>query len=132
MLGLPETDLFKIALTMPKAIEAEADATDNTEEWAFITKAINEAIKKCEEFRLTEGKVLEGKFIAYIDKIESLLAKVAESDPQRIAGVKERIQKHFDEYKIGDNIDKNRFEQELIYYIEKLDISEEKVRLKNQ
>jgi uncharacterized protein (TIGR00255 family) len=131
MLGLPETDLFKIALTMPKAIEAEADAPDNTEEWAFISKAIHEAIKKCEEFRLTEGKVLEGKFISYISKIESLLEKVAESDPQRIAGVKDRIQKHFDEYKISDNIDKNRFEQELIYYIEKLDISEEKVRLKN-
>ncbi|MFL5731207.1 MAG: YicC/YloC family endoribonuclease [Cytophagaceae bacterium] len=131
MLGLPENDLFKIALTMPKAIEAEADGTDSQEEWTFISKAIAEAIKKCEEFRNTEGKVLEGKFVAYIEKIESLLAKVAEYDPQRIAGVKERIQKHFDDYKIGEQVDKNRFEQELIYYIEKLDISEEKVRLKN-
>src|SRR6478609_5628775 len=49
MLGLPETDLFKIALTMPKAIEAEADGADNSEEWAFISKAVSEAIKKCEE-----------------------------------------------------------------------------------
>jgi len=80
---------------------------------------------------LQEGKSLEQKFKQYIEKIGALLAKVNEADPQRIEGIRERIKSHFAEYGKGEQVDKNRFEQELIYYIEKLDISEEKVRLRN-
>jgi uncharacterized protein (TIGR00255 family) len=131
MLNAPDAELLKIALQMPKAIDSDFENVDNNEEWQFIVKAVNEAVKKCEDFRYSEGKVLEQKFTSYIKKVEELLNKISEFDPQRIEGVRTRILGHFNEYKMGEQMDKNRFEQELIYYIEKLDISEEKVRLLN-
>jgi uncharacterized protein (TIGR00255 family) len=131
MLNASDAELLKIALQMPKAIDSDSENVDSNEEWQFIIKAVNEAVKKCEEFRNTEGQVLAQKFTSYIKKVEELLKKIIEFDPQRIEGVRARIQGHFNEYKLGEQMDKNRFEQELIYYIEKLDISEEKVRLTN-
>lgn len=131
LVGATDTDLLKVALTMPKAINAEDFSEDAVREWELISKVLQEAIKKCEEFRVSEGKNLEGKLESYILRIESLLKHVDEADPQRIRNVRERIQNHLAEYQIGEQVDKNRFEQELIYYIEKLDISEEKVRLKS-
>jgi len=131
LLGAPQDDLFRIAIQMPKAVNADSDDKVSQEEWALVVKLLHEAIKKCEEFRLQEGKSLEQKFKQYIEKIGLLLAKVNEADPQRIEGIRERIKGHFAEYGKTEQVDKNRFEQELIYYIEKLDISEEKVRLRN-
>jgi uncharacterized protein (TIGR00255 family) len=131
LLNASDAELLKIALQMPKAIDSDFENIDNNEEWLFIVKAVNEAVKKCEEFRYNEGNVLEQKFISYIKKVEELLKRITEFDPQRIEGVRTRILGHFNEYKMGEQMDKNRFEQELIYYIEKLDISEEKVRLSN-
>lgn len=131
LIGASDADLLKVALQMPKAINAEEGSEDAEKEWQMILQVIQEAIKKCETFRVSEGKTLEGKLESYIHKIEALLKNVDEADPQRIKNVRDRIQNHLNEYQIGDQVDKNRFEQELIYYIEKLDISEEKVRLKS-
>ena len=131
LLGAPQDDLFRIAMQMPKAVNADTEDKVSQEEWNMVVKLLHEAIKKCEEFRLQEGKSLEQKFRQYIERIGQLLAKVNEADPQRIQGIKDRIKNHFADYGMNEQVDKNRFEQELIYYIEKLDISEEKVRLRN-
>jgi uncharacterized protein (TIGR00255 family) len=131
LLGAPDTDLFKIALTMPKAMNGDVENEDSVKEWEMTFKVVQEAIKKCEEFRANEGKVLEGKLEGYILKIDGLLKSVDLADPQRVKNVREKIQNHLAEYNLADQVDNNRFEQELIYYIEKLDISEEKVRLKS-
>lgn len=130
-IGAQEVDLFKIALTLPKAIDSDQDNEINVEEWQFILKVMEQAIKKCQEFRESEGKNLEQKFQDYIENINSRLKKIEDQDPLRIKNIRERIQKSFQEYGLGEQVDNNRFEQELIYYLEKLDISEEKVRLQN-
>ncbi len=127
--GAPKDDLFKSALTLPGVVDTDSQLNDNEAEWKFIMSVLQEAIKKFESFRLAEGKVLQNKFLEYLDKVEGLLTKVELHDPQRIEGIRERIKLHVASYSQTE-MDKGRFEQELIYYIEKLDISEEKVRLK--
>ncbi len=129
--GATDSDLFKLALQMPKAMESEAENIDNTEEWLLIQKVLNEAIAKCNAFRQDEGNTLALKFKEYIQTIGDCLAKVETFDPQRIEAIRTRIRQHFDEYSKSEQLDNSRFEQELIFYIEKLDISEEKVRLRS-
>ncbi len=129
--GAESSDLLRIALTMPKAINTEVESADNTEEWAVIFGALKNAFHKCGEFRIQEGNELASKLKEYIKNIEAFLLRIDEFDPQRIAAVRTKIMGHFEEYKMEETLDRNRFEQELIYYIEKLDISEEKVRLRN-
>ena len=94
-----------------------------------ILTAIDETVQKIKLYRTDEGKVLCDDFIFRISNIENLLEKVIEIDPERIVLVKEKLRKAIAD--LEAKIDENRFEQELIYYIEKLDITEEKVRLKN-
>lgn len=130
MLGANSTDLLRIALTMPKAINTEMENTDTSKDWETIASSLKGAFEKCSDFREQEGSELSIKLKDYIQKIEVSLQKVDDFDPQRIQAIRERIQNHFEEYKQAEAIDSNRFEQELIFYIEKLDISEEKVRLK--
>lgn len=131
LVGANEEDLLKVALQMPKAINSDVNSEDNIKIWEQILKALNEALKKCDEFRIQEGKVLQQKMEEYILKIDSLLEKVNQADPARVLNIRERIKNHVNEYNLSEQVDQNRFEQELIYYIEKLDISEEKVRLKS-
>ncbi|HSZ25435.1 MAG TPA: YicC/YloC family endoribonuclease [Cytophagaceae bacterium] len=127
--GASKEDLFRSALTMPGVVDTDSQLNDNEAEWQFIMNVLQDAIKKFETFRLAEGKVLASKFLEYLGKIETLLKNVEAYDPQRIEAIRERIKTHVSEYSASE-MDKGRFEQELIYYIEKLDISEEKVRLK--
>jgi uncharacterized protein (TIGR00255 family) len=127
--GAPNDDLFRTALTLPGVVDTDGQLNENEAEWKFVVGVIQESIKKFASFRLSEGKVLGNKFLEYLEKIESLLKKVEAHDPQRIETIRERIKNHVSEY-AHTEMDKGRFEQELIYYIEKLDISEEKVRLK--
>lgn len=129
--GAEEGDLFKYALSMPKVMDNEQAQTNNVEEWQLLSKIIAQAISKCQEFRMSEGKVLAEKFASYVAKIRSLLEKIEQLDPLRIENIKNRIKGNLNEFIPVDQVDKNRFEQELIYYIEKLDISEEKVRLRS-
>jgi uncharacterized protein (TIGR00255 family) len=129
--GANEDDLFKYALSMPKVIDTDQGQSNNLEEWQSLLKMIHQAIAKCQEFRMAEGKVLAEKFSSYVTKIRTLLDRIEELDPLRIENIKNRIKGNLNEFIPVDQIDKNRFEQELIYYIEKLDISEEKVRLKS-
>jgi len=126
------TELLRMATMMPSAYNTDAlDESDAKEEWELIKNAVILATSKCKEFRTQEGKNTEAKFKEYIDNIGSLLAQIEEQDPKRIPVVRERIEKAVAEWLQNENFDHNRFEQELIYYVEKFDISEEKVRLKN-
>lgn len=123
-------DLFRIALTFPNAMNQAEETSGNSEEWGLILKTINAAILRCGEFREQEGKVLSEKLADYIARISSSLDQVETFDPKRILALRDRLMSHFEEFKLGELVDPNRFEQEMVYYVEKLDISEEKVRLR--
>lgn len=123
-----EIELLKMAVRLPDSLKTEREELDE-EEWKQIETTIDKTIDKIILYRKDEGKALLKDFELRILNIENLLEKVIEIDPQRITQVKERLQKAISE--LESKIDQNRFEQELIYYIEKLDITEEKVRLKN-
>lgn len=131
-LGAPKQDILRIVLMMPEVMNQDSKDPDKfEEEWEKIRKTLTEAIQKCNEFRTQEGKVLEGEFKKSIKAIQDFLEIVEKQDPKRIEQIKHRIQTKMQEIKMDEKYDQNRFEQEMIYYIEKIDISEEKVRLKN-
>jgi len=123
-----EIELLKMAIRLPDAVTTERDDIDE-DEWAQIAKEIDSSLEKIHQYRLDEGKTLESEFFDRIQNISDILEKVIAMDPERIEGVRERLQKGISDIK--EKVDQNRFEQELIYYIEKFDITEEKVRLKN-
>jgi uncharacterized protein (TIGR00255 family) len=123
-----EMELLKMAVRLPDSLKTEREELDE-KEWKQIELAIQDCVEKIKTYRLDEGKALRSDFELRIFNIENLLDKVIEVDPKRIEHVKEKIKKAIAE--LAAKIDENRFEQELIYYIEKLDITEEKVRLKN-
>jgi len=113
---------------LPDTLKTEREELDE-EEWSQIGNSINETIVEINKYRSDEGLSLLNDFVLRISNIENLLNQVIELDPQRIEHVKEKLKKGIEE--LEAKVDQNRFEQELIYYIEKLDITEEKVRLKN-
>lgn len=123
-----ETELLKMAIRLPDAVMTERDDIDE-DEWEAIENGIRAALDKLQHYRLDEGKVLKADFEERIKTIEELLDEVIEMDPERIEGVRSRLEKGIADIK--EKVDENRFEQELVYYIEKFDITEEKVRLKN-
>jgi uncharacterized protein (TIGR00255 family) len=127
------TKLLALALQMPNPYLTDVSSNENqtAEDWATIQQAVQEALQKCNEFRAQEGQVLENIFRESVEKINTLLKKVAELDLGRIPAVRERLRKNVRELVENENFDPNRFEQELIYFVEKFDISEEKVRLQN-
>ena len=119
---------LEMAMRLPDTARAERAEIDETE-WATIEGHLKEAIANIVSYRVDEGKVLETDFLQRNANIRNLLEDVIAVDPERIAGVKERLQKGIADLK--EKVDENRFEQELVYYIEKYDITEEKVRLNN-
>ena len=123
-----DVELLKMAVKMPDALKTEREEL-NEGEWAEINVKIKEAIKEIIQYRIDEAASLEDDFKLRIKNIQSFLEEVKSFDEARIEFVKERLNKAIDELKV--TIDENRFEQELIYYLEKLDINEEKVRLAN-
>jgi len=123
-----ETELMKMAVRMPDTMKTEREEIDENE-WKQIQTVIDEAIENMLSFRTSEGASLEKEFTLRIENIRSYMNQALALDPERVANIKERLQTAIDELKV--NVDTNRFEQELIYYLEKLDITEEKVRLTN-
>ena len=120
--------LLEMALRMPDAMKTEREDIDE-EEYASIQLALKEALSEIHNFRSAEGQVLEKDFFDRIQTLEKLLADVIKMDPDRQATIRERLEKAVADIK--GEVDANRFEQELIYYLEKYDITEEKVRLAN-
>lgn len=123
-----EVELLKMAVKMPDALKTERDEIDE-EEFKAIEDAVNAALKEINSFRTDEGKALEKDLKLRISNIQKLLEEVIKIDPERVDAVKERLRKGIEEIK--EQVDENRLEQELVYYIEKFDITEEKVRLEN-
>jgi uncharacterized protein (TIGR00255 family) len=121
-------ELLKMAVRLPDALNTEREEI-NENEWHSIEKEINSALDKIQNYRNEEGDALEKDFRDRIQNITTLLEEVIAMDPERIDGVRERLRKGISEIK--ERVDENRFEQELVYYIEKFDITEEKVRLHN-
>lgn len=123
-----ETELMKMAVRMPDALKTERDEIDENE-WKQIQTVIDEALENIANFRKDEGASLEKEFQLRIDNIEKLMNEAVSYDAERVETVKTRLRTALDELKV--NVDENRFEQELIFYLEKYDITEEKVRLGN-
>ncbi len=129
--GIPEpADWWQTLMRMPDVMtRTEVEVLDATE-WQVACSAINEAIANLQAFRRQEGEALERKFAEKIDNIEALLAAIEPYEKMRVEKIRTRIVDGLNSIR-GVEYDKNRLEQELIYYIEKLDISEEKQRLTN-
>lgn len=122
-------DLFKMAVQFPEVIRTVDDDTNRENEWKLIFPVIVKALENCNEFREKEGAVLSDNLKTYIQSIKDNLEKVIELDPHRVERIRKRLDMNLKEFAMREELDVNRLEQELIYYIEKLDISEEKVRL---
>lgn len=132
LMSIPDSDVLQLALQQPNAYIAEStDSTADASDWEAVLSAVQEAIRRCDNFRKQDGAVLESKFQEYIQIITDRLADVEQQDVLRIPAVRERMRNTVKEIVDSETFDPNRFEQELVYYVEKFDISEEKVRLKN-
>ncbi len=124
----PEVELLKMAVRMPDALTTPVEEVDESE-FAQIEELLVLALKQLQDFRRSEGAILEKDFVLRIKNIQALLSQVETLDIERLAAIRNRMEKAIEEIK--DRVDENRFEQELIFYLEKLDITEEKVRLAN-
>ncbi len=123
-----DPSLLSALLRQPDIWLSDSGDEVGDDDWAVIARGINLAIDQVDAFRSHEGRVLETDFHRHVDLIEQKLLTIPQYEQDRIATARERIQRYFDEFAIKD-VDQNRFEQEIIYYLEKLDITEEKVRL---
>jgi uncharacterized protein (TIGR00255 family) len=120
--------LIDCILRQPDIWNTTSTEEANDEEWGTIREQISAAIDETDLFRLHEGTILQQDFVKHVDIIEQRLGEIPQYESQRIDTAKERIRKYIADFAIKE-VDENRFEQELIYYLEKLDITEEKVRL---
>ena len=127
-------DVMAAIMRLPDVIKVQDDASDLTEEeWSSLQTLMNNAIDAFLAFRLQEGKALQNMFTEKLDGIEELLKQVEPFEKGRVAKIKERLEQNLAQLSAETQaqIDRNRLEQEMIYYLEKLDITEEKVRLTN-
>lgn len=123
-----QSDLLRIAMKMPDVLNCETPGVDE-KIWTSAVNVVMKAIAKFDEFRLHEGQILEDDFKNRIATIQALLKKVETFEKPRISTIKERMKTNLEKWVDSSTVDANRFEQELFYYLEKLDITEEKLRL---
>ena len=121
---------MELLLRLPDVLKSESTSVDENE-WNTIVETINQAVNQLIKFRAQEGKSLEAMFISKIERIGSLLKEVDQYEGERLAKIKTRLEENLKAIDEKVNIDRNRLEQELIFYIEKLDVNEEKLRLGN-
>lgn len=124
------SNIFELALNSPDVIQTRLESESIEEDWNKINGVLLIAINQCDEFRKAEGKSLAVKLKEYISVIDQALSKVIELDPKRVQKIRDRIRGNVTNFFGEEGYDKNRLEQEIIFYIEKLDIHEERVRLK--
>lgn len=128
-LGEVNRDFFPSIVRIPNIFkETEHELTE--EEWSATKETIKQAVEKLKEYRHNEGVSIEKDIVSNIEMIASSLPMIEEHDLDRKRLIKERLQKSISEIEERNKLDKNRFEQEILYYLEKLDINEEKQRLK--
>jgi uncharacterized protein (TIGR00255 family) len=127
----PYDQLFELALASPEVIQLKLKETNVEEEWNQVRSCITDALNKCDEFRRLEGQVLEKMLKACCTVIYQELESVAQLDPKRVDKIRDKLKGNVVTFFGDEGYDTNRLEQEIIFYIEKLDINEEKVRLKS-
>jgi uncharacterized protein (TIGR00255 family) len=127
--GADTGDLFKLAAQSPNVTTVLTESANSTQGWEKVKEVLQQALEACNGFREDEGEVLAGKLHENIKVIRDGLTKVEEEDPIRKERIKSRIKQNFNDWLDENSFDANRFEQELIYYFEKIDITEEIVRL---
>ena len=127
-LGEPTSNLLQLALGLPEVVKY-GEETVSDEEWKIVEQTYQKAVKAFQQFRVDEGNVLEEEVKGRIGIIMDNLKKVEVEEPKRVPVIRERLNTFLTESVGRENLDQNRFEQELIYFIDKLDITEEKVRL---
>jgi uncharacterized protein (TIGR00255 family) len=127
-LGIAEGDLTQAILRIPNVVVSSNESIDE-KEWEMVLQTIELALQDFDAFRLTEGRVMEEELAGKSRRILELLEQVDPFEKERIQHMKTRLYQRLEEQVGKDRVDDNRFEQEIIYYIEKIDISEEKVRL---
>ena len=127
-IGASTDTLYSHLVSMPDIWNSSADGEVTDDEWNTVAADLQHAIDLCDQFRAHEGGVLERDFHKHVDLIEEKLRLIPALEGERIDTAKERIRRYMAEAAVKE-VDENRFEQELIYYLEKLDITEEKVRL---
>ena len=126
----PEQGIWEVLIKLPETMQPNVVEDLTEEEWNAASQAVAEAVGHLVEFRTQEGLALQKKFSEKIDNIERLLGEIEPFEKSRVEKIRQRLTERLEELK-GVDYDRNRLEQELIYYIEKLDISEEKQRLAN-
>lgn len=127
--GEKPSDLFKLALQAPNVIVTVPMEREENVDWDQVKRVLEEALRKCDGFRKDEGAALYSKLEESIQLIRSAFLRVKQEDPGRKEKIQQRIKNHFSQWMDENSFDANRFEQELIYYFEKLDVTEELVRL---
>lgn len=127
-LGCSNEHILETVLGMSDVWTSDSNAELSDADWEIFSKTFGEAIDEVDAFRVHEGAILQQDFVKHIDLIEQMLGQIPQYEGERMETAKERIRRYFAETAIKE-IDENRFEQELIYYLEKLDITEEKIRL---
>lgn len=125
----PYDNLFELALKSPE-VGIEQEEKENPEVLDQLTKVVAAAITQCNHFRQAEGAVLADKLASYIRVVQRLLENVEKLDPLRVDKIRAKIKKNVTEFFGEEGFDSNRLEQEILFYVEKLDIHEERVRLK--
>jgi len=129
-LGEPSGNLLQLALGLPEVVKYDEE-TVSEEEWKNVEKTFQQALAAFQQFRSDEGNVLEQDIKQRIGTILQNLKLVEVEEPKRVPAIRERLNQYLADAAGKEAIDQNRFEQELIYYIDKLDITEEKIRLKS-
>ncbi len=127
--GADTHDLFKLALESPDVVVTQPQGSLDEASSGAILDALDAAVSACEKFRENEGERLRQALTTYVQSIRDNLNTITEIDPTRVAKIDERLRGNIAKLIEEEHIDENRLEQELIFYIEKLDITEEKVRL---
>ncbi len=123
-----DVELLQMAVRMPDALKTEREELDEAE-WEIISSGISEVIEKLIDYRTEEGKAMDADFRKSIQTIFNLLEEVKILDTERLNSIRTRLDKVIEEIKSKNQVDRNRFEQEVLFYLEKMDINEEKVRL---
>jgi len=121
-------DILQSIIRLPNIIQ-QTDVEMSDEEWSGLKSLASEALEKHKAFRVAEGKSMEIDIVSRVKNIAQLLKDIAQYEDERIIALRDRIKKNLTQYLSKENVDENRFEQEIIFYLEKLDVNEEKVRL---
>ena len=127
-LNITEGDILQSILRVPNVIGQNEELADD-EEWSIVEKTVDEALVSINKFRIDEGLVLKQDLVEHIKQIENHLKSIEPYEAVRLDRIKDKLKKNMEEFALKQNVDQNRYEQEILYYIEKLDINEEKVRL---